>query len=582
MRLLLLRLVPVLLLIGGITNSYAQTKFYTQLSEPKVIAGQSFQVRYIVEGAVEIGQMKLPAYPGFQVMNIYEVPSSQKIDPATQQSVSVYSKVVVLSALEGGTQIIKGAIAQIDGKTLRSNNLRVDIGLQGTPTDETGVEDASEILEGETIEQKLNDNFFLLAQVNKKTCYVGEPIYAEIKACSRLNATSQVTRRPSFTGFSVIEMVDNYDKAPTIENIDGQNFFVHLIRKVQLLPLQPGKYVIDHAEVESTVRFLVPDTDMDFEEVLKGKPELKTVARDVTLRSPAININVMPLPDTGQPANFNGAVGRFSILASVKEREIAEGSSGILKIIIRGNGNLPLITAPEIPSTDKFRIINASAKEYIDPYKFPVDGYKEFEYQVTPKGKGNIQLPAISFAYFDPSTKEYVTEHTNPIYFYVSDKKNAVGEKSNNTIGVPDKKSGARKELVAFAFIALAIIGWVTYQFLTGRKKKFEEPKPVEQLKTVEIIDPFTNAEMAMKEGNKTKFLQEIQRLLITGISNRYGLGKPDFNRPTFIQALKIKGAPEDIIQRTDQLLADCEWNLYAPGREVDMEEIMKEAKQLI
>ena len=35
-------------------------------------------------------------------------------------------------------------------------------------------------------------------------------------------------------------MVDAYNNHPEIERYNGQNYFVHLIRKVQLFPLQAG------------------------------------------------------------------------------------------------------------------------------------------------------------------------------------------------------------------------------------------------------------------------------------------------------------------------------------------------------
>ena len=577
-KILLKKTFVVCMLILAFANSHAQTKFYTQLSEPKIVAGQSFQVRYIIEGAKEIGQVKLPDYPGFQLLNIYEVPSSQKIDPATNKAVNVYSRVVVLSSTEAGTQIIKGAIAQIDGKVLRSNNVRVDIKLPGSQQGDTGVEDVSEVLEGENIEQKLNDNFFLVSEVSKKTCYVGEPILAVIKACSRLNATSQVTRRPSFTGFSVIEMVDNYDKAPTVENIGGQNFYVHLIRKVQLLPLQPGRFKIDEAEVESTVRFLVPDNDMDFEKVLKGKPELKTVERDVTLKSPVLDIVVSPLPDSGQPASFNGAVGKFSILASVKEREISDGAPGLLKVIIRGQGNLPLVTAPEIPSTDKYRVTASGVKNNIDPYKYPVEGFKEFEYQVTPKVKGNIEMPAVSFAYFDPAKKEYVTANTNPVYFHVKSKNGAAISSNDNTTTGSQKKS-IPEQYIFFGFIALGILGWIGYQVWTGKKKPSKEivaAQPVAEIMVEE--NELVLADEAMKEGNQTAFLRAIRKHVYQKLGKEYGFKATGMSRHAFIQQLQLNGASPVTVQRADQLLADCEWNLYAPGREVDMMTIRKEA----
>src|SRR5689334_14543168 len=115
------------------------------------------------------------------------------------------------------------------------------------------VEDNSELAPGENADDKIKKNFFLRAEVTKTECFVGEPLMAVFKAYSRLDANSQVLRRPSLSGFSVVEMVDAYSNHPEVERYNGENYFVHLIRKVQLFPLQPGKFTIEPAEVESII-----------------------------------------------------------------------------------------------------------------------------------------------------------------------------------------------------------------------------------------------------------------------------------------------------------------------------------------
>ncbi len=117
------------------------------------------------------------------------------------------------------------------------------------------VENQSELKPGENIDEKNKKQFFLKAEVSKSECYVGEPIMAQFKVYSRLDANSQVTKRPSLTGFSVIEMVDAYSNLPVIEKLNGKYFYVHLIRKVQLIPLQPGTFDLEPAEVESIIYF---------------------------------------------------------------------------------------------------------------------------------------------------------------------------------------------------------------------------------------------------------------------------------------------------------------------------------------
>lgn len=527
-----------------LTNAHAQTKFYSQLSEEEIYAGQAVQVRYIVEGTRDIRDVVIPSYPEFNVLNMYDVPVSQKMDPVTKKLIPIFTRIVVLESRTSGSFIIKGAIAEIEGKTLRSNNLRLEVrpGNEAASMEEE-VQDESEIREGETIDQKIRENFFLVTEVNKKSVLVGEPVMVTVKACSRLNATSQVLRRPSFTGFSVIEMVDNYDQPPTIEQIRGRSFFVHLIRKVQLLPLQPGKFTIDQAEVQSNIQFVRQDNDMSFEDVLKGKPEMKTIAHTTVLRSPVVTVNVNPLPDTGQPRNFSGAVGKFQVSGRMEKRVIGEGSSALLKLRVEGQGNIPLITAPDIPSTEKYEVSDANASSELNGYVYPVRGVREFEYVITPKVKGNIEVPSVQFAYYDLSDKRYRQESTGPVYFRVSEGEE--GSSSETIAAIEQQGETIDPKYVAFGLIALGIIAWVIYQ-LVSRKKPvvIKQPAVIPEVKR----DPMDEVDEWIAAGEERKALIAMQDLVR--------------------EKIRISGE-----ERYRQILQDIDWALYGGGK-IDVMEL--------
>src|SRR3569833_2108854 len=81
----------------------------------------------------------------------------------------------------------------------------------GPPTD---VDRDIVLKPGENPKEKIRKNLFLKVQVDKTTCYVGEPIVATYKLYSRLSSESKVTKRPSLNGFSVYDMVDPSSDAP--------------------------------------------------------------------------------------------------------------------------------------------------------------------------------------------------------------------------------------------------------------------------------------------------------------------------------------------------------------------------------
>ncbi|MEP7257354.1 MAG: hypothetical protein ABI687_03180, partial [Flavitalea sp.] len=220
------------------------------------------------------------------------------------------------------------------------------------------IDDESELRAGETMEGKVKKNFFLKAEVNKTECFAGESIMATFKAYSRLNANSQVVKRPSLTGFSVLEMVDGYSNEPGIEKVNGKYFYVHLIRKVQLIPLQSGNFNLDGAEVESVIHFTRGAREEEsaiksLRDFLRGGSSRHGVNQEeldyrVNLETPSIGVRVIPLPEPDKDIDFSGAVGQFTVELEMPDKKIKQYEPAIVRLVVRGSGNFPLITEPSV------------------------------------------------------------------------------------------------------------------------------------------------------------------------------------------------------------------------------------------
>src|SRR6185437_16969534 len=76
---------------------------------------------------------------------------------------------------------------------------------------------------GENVNDKIRKNLFVKVQVDRNTCYVGEPIVAAYKLYSRVNEEPRLTKRPSLNGFSVYDMIDPGADAVSVEKLNGKN-----------------------------------------------------------------------------------------------------------------------------------------------------------------------------------------------------------------------------------------------------------------------------------------------------------------------------------------------------------------------
>ena len=252
----------------------------------------------------------------------------------------------------------------------------------------------------ENVAEKIKKNLFVKVEVDKKTCYVNEPVVATYKLYSRLRSESRVVKRPSYNGFSVYDMIDpETGGMPGIEKINGKPYNVHIIRKSQLFPLQAGEFVLEPVEVENSVHFIKAPSEQDtyLEEI--QDPDAETVEHTLIVGSNPLKITVKPLPPV-QSAAFDGAVGNFSVEAALKDPIARAGESSTLIVKIRGKGNIPMINAPSVNWPQGFEAYDPTAKESVHPENAPLSGVKTFEYVFTTKDTGAAIIPAIKFFFF--------------------------------------------------------------------------------------------------------------------------------------------------------------------------------------
>lgn len=295
-------------------------------------------------------------------------------------------------------------------------------GQEDNPIDAyNSVKNASVVLPGENIDEKISKNFFLKAEVSKTECFVGEMVMATFKAYSRLDASSEVLSRPSFSGFSVMEMVDVYSSQPDVEKYDGQYYFVHLIRKVQLFALQPGTFTLEPAEVQSVIHLRRASEPSLAEDVIRsrGRQRQYEMDRRVTSKTPPVTIHVKSLPEKDRPEDFAGAVGDFHIELSSRDSVIHSGEGAKIRLSIVGTGNLPIVTDPEVQWPENITASLPVVRENLNKYAYPLSGSKVFEYNVRAPDTGLYIIPHVSLSYFDPSEASYKRTESDSIHFIV-------------------------------------------------------------------------------------------------------------------------------------------------------------------
>lgn len=264
--------------------------------------------------------------------------------------------------------------------------------------------------------EDLSEQLFLQASVHKNQVYQNEPVVVSYKIYTSVNVSNYgISQLPKTVGFWSEEF--DLPQRPRLYNevVDGREYRVAEIKKMALFPQGPGTKTLDPMIIECEVQLPRRQRrsrdifDSFFEDSFFGR----TVRR--TVRSSAMSIDVLPLPKTNKPGDFSGAVGNFSIAASVDKNEVKTNEAVTFKVTVSGTGNIKIIPQPNIQFSSDFEVYDPKVTERINRSSNKISGSKTFEYVMIPRFAGMHTVKPVTFSFFDPAFKSYKTISTAPI-----------------------------------------------------------------------------------------------------------------------------------------------------------------------
>ncbi len=468
-------------------SAFAQS-FTTRVS-PKIIGKQDvLLVEYIADN-VSIDQFNLPRFVNWTLVSGPDVSSSKMIVNSSVKQQTIYS--VTLLPQITGVIIIPGATALINNRPYRSNQVSVQVKnvphMGGQPSasqqPQVSILDMPDmparlpynqyLKRGENPIDKIKNNLFVRLEVSKTDCFVGEPIIATYKLCSRLRSQSKVVKQPTFTGCTVDELT-SANPQQHVEKINGQEYNVFVVRRVRLTPLDAGQLTLPSTSIENNVSFYTTEQRDVF-----GNPAGPAENHIVTLENKPALVNVKALPAAPVGTDFSGAVGNFEVGFKAVERQFTNAGTNHLMLIIEGSGNLQPVKLPAIKLPKGIETFDASEKEDIDKESVPIRNRKVFTIPFSADKIGNYVLPTVSFTYFDPAADKYVTKKTPSFLFKVlpGSKAMSANDGSGNSFADFDNRL-----YVLLGVGLLAIILGIAWYSGTRRSKLPPEIKKQEKI----------------------------------------------------------------------------------------------------
>jgi hypothetical protein len=403
-----LAIVAFLTLLTALPFAVRAAEVTASLDENSVVAGE--MVGLLVE--VTDGRatnIKPPQVPGLEFS---QGGTSQSYKLENGKYTSSFGINYTVSAQKPGEYTIPPFTVTVDGAEMKTQPLKLTVRGSGTQPPAGGGANAG----GQDAADPSTTGFITVEPVNngRNFVWVGElaPVKIKVWVPPGSSIRSVGKLQPGGAAFTLL----NVSKAEQRNNVirNGSQYTV-LIYDATLSATKAGMHLPDLTltatamiRERNPVRprnrrdpFRDPFDDPFFSGFIeRPKPvELKTLAGD------DFAIEVRELPAKGRPADFNGAVGRFSFEHIGLPEQWQTGEPQSITARIGGEGNFNLLAQPELEPEDNWKSYTGQS-EFTASDAASFKGSQTFRFTAVPR-KSGPQTVQMGFSYFDPQAGRY-------------------------------------------------------------------------------------------------------------------------------------------------------------------------------
>lgn len=589
------RLLHIFILVAFSVSVFADGNVTFRVSAPSTVeAGGKFRVQFTVN-TQNVSNFIAPDFKGFEV--IYGPATSsqssfQMINGRTSQSSSIIYTYVLLSDVQG-TYTIGSASVQVEGKTVRSKPVQVRVlpagaggsayggGGSNSNGSASGRQSNVPVTTGQGITSK---ELFMTATASRTSVHEQEAILLTYKIYTLVDLRQLDGKLPTLDGFQIQEIPLPRTKEFSLEHYNGRNYRTVVWSQYLLFPQKAGKLTIPSITYEGVV--VTRNQNIDpIEAFFNGQSGLLELKKKIT--TPALTINVSPLPN--KPADFSGAVGKFTLASSISTQEVDANEAVTLKISVKGSGNMKLIATPEVNFPKDFDTYDAKVNDNFQLTRTGLAGNKDFEYLFVPRHAGTYDIPAVKFTYFDTEARTYKTLTTEPYTIKVNKGKGGAGQSVSNYSGQQQDVQQLNQDIrfIKTGDVALHQQGdtffgtwkyWAAYLlpfllfvlFIVMGRKRMKTNANVALTRGKKAnkvaLRRMKTAKTLLDSHDASKFYDEVLRALWGYVGDKFNMSQESLNKENIEQSLTSRNVPAEQIGQFMKVLNDCEFARYAPG----------------
>jgi len=429
---------------------------------------------------------------------------------------------------------------------------------------------------------------FAEMSVPKTTYYVGEAIPVDMHLffyAVTINPRGSSLDWPTLTDFWIEDVELGDQRMQRVER-NGNTYNASLVDRKLLYANRDGKLTIDPAVFD-----LVVSTG-GFMNEQKVRRETKP-----------LELEILPLPQEGQPDFFSGAVGLFELASEVDTSELAVGETLSLKYILSGDGNFSAIQTLDIEALQEhFEVFDGGA-----PLVEKANGRitkKTWVYALVPKSEGTFEVPPVTFSYFDLTKKDYVTLNTEAKTINVKPGSRLPDQLRTGDATAPDPET---REDTSLRFIHFNAEGWKTHSFahrnpmslvylltallvgnllilFTKRARESWMGKR-EELKPMLAFKEFQSRSKQLRKrasGDDPEFFSDLSSAMMDYFGSKMGRAGQGLLLDEIERYLEERGAPETLYRDLVDCVESCDFARFTPASSTSRDQILQRVQDVV
>ena len=570
------------LLLLSFHGLLAQVQFEAKVSKQTLGLNERLRIDFTMN---DDGDNFTP--PNFEGFKIIAGPS-QQVSQSWVNGKSSFNKTYsyFLLPTQKGNLVIRQASIDIRGQIYKTSPVKITV--------TAAVEQPRDPNDSQV---SADDSLHLVAEISNTNPYINEPITVVYKIYFSYNIGITNWReldKPKYNDFWS-QNIDIKQLVAEEGKYKGEKYRFVTLRKTVLYPQKSGKLVIEPLSLDVDVQ-LPSNRRNIFGQVLLVEDHKRVSAGAKT-------ISVKALPESGKPADFSGAVGRFTFKVTPSKTNLKSGESLDLDVSVSGTGNLKLFTLPKPIVPTALEMYDPVHNEQVSTPLSGMTGKISDKYAIIPQYKGKYPIKPMVFTYFDLGSRSYKTITSPEIMVNVLEGPNAADNAVAATPGDTKKAilSSAQFKFIKLKteltsmkhkdfygstlFYILSVLPFLCIPVIVLFKKKKEAIDGDVAGNKIKLSNKLAKKYLseAQKEiGNKEPFYIALEKAMHNFLKAKINIETSEMSKEKISEILLERKANPDAITSFINLTENCEFARYAPSSSTAIQQDYDKAVAII